>query len=74
MLTIWIIYVCFMCLTLLMGLSFLICFIGRKTESLPYTITAIFAGFFLSYIMIDFTFLMLTKMYKLPPAFWESIK
>ncbi len=71
MLTILVIGVCFMCLIILLGFALLICFIGTQTESVPYVMIAILVGFFLSYIVLDFTFSMLIEVYDLPPFFWE---
>ena len=66
-----IICVCFTCLIILLGLAFLICFIGTRTESVPYVMIAMLVGFFLGYIVLDFTFSMLTETYNLSPFFWE---
>ena len=64
--------ICIVALFLLAGMAFLICFIGTQTESVPYVMIAILVGFFLSYIVLDFTCSILTEVYNLPPFFWEQ--
>ena len=71
MLTIMIICVCLICLIALGILAGFICFIGVWTDSVPYVMIAIFVGFFVGHIVLDFVFSMLTEIYNLTPFFWE---
>ena len=71
MLTIMITCVCFTALFILVCLAGVICFIQRHTENLMHIAVAILVAFFISYFTLDFTFEMLSEIYKLPPLFWE---
>lgn len=66
MITISIICISMVAILILVGMAFLICFVGTQTESIPLVMTAMLIAFFIAYVVIDTTYSIVTETYKLP--------
>lgn len=65
---------CGVALVMLLAIAGAVCFVGTQTDKMGYVMLAMFMGFFLGYIILDFTLSMLTDVLNLPPFFWEWTK